>query len=300
MGEAFWLILVKKALKIPNFEEKLNVLKAIDLRKIDNFGKKETSINSHKFFAFQLGQTRALLEDNIELFTKNAVAQYYPELAPYLARKENANLNNLQLFFHEFCDFSLKNIKKVDKHDLYFSCFHEKRQVFDAKKEIVLPKVVIFDIDNTLMDETHRAHLREENKWTEYFDECHLDTPIQHIVKLTHEYRDKGYDVWVLSGRSEDVLEKTIASLNEHNVYYDHIKLRATDNFLPDYVLKPAWARSLIGLERIEIVFDDQDKVLEGFKKKGLNVVDVKEITKNKPESLALEGRGVSQKKQQN
>lgn len=273
---------VKPALKTDNLFEKIDVLKNIDLRAINDFGKKDTNINAYKFFAFQLGQARALLEDNVEFFTKNKVANYYPKLSPYIERKENANLDNLQAFFEDFCDFSLNNVKQVEKHDLFASFFNGKKQVFNVKTEEILKPVVVFDIDNTLMDETHRAHLRDSEQWDDYFDLCHLDKPIHHIIDLTHHYKERGYEVWVMSGRSENVWDKTVQSLKEHNVAFDVLKLRGKDNFMPDHVLKPAWARNLIGLERIDFVYDDQPKVIEGFEKKGLNVVDVTQLSGSK------------------
>ena len=47
---------------------------------------------------------------------------------------------------------------------------------------------------------------------------------------------------------------------------------------IPDHVLKPAWARKYIGLQRVEAVYDDLPKVLEGYRKKGLNAIDIKPI----------------------
>jgi len=273
---------VKSALRSNDLYEKLDVLKNIDLTKIDDFGKKDTNVNAYKFFAFQLGQSRALLEDNVELFTKNKVSNYYPELASFLERRENSDPKKLQSFFQDFCDFCFENTKKVEKHDLYASFFNGKKQVFHTKTEKILPPVVIFDLDNTLFDETHRSHLRESEQWDDYFNLCHLDTPIEHVIQLTHDYKQKGYEIWIMSGRSENVLDKTIQSLENHKVAYDNIKLRAEDNFMPDYVLKPAWARNLVGLERIEAVYDDQPEVIKGFKKKNLNVIDVTTLSKKK------------------
>lgn len=269
---------VKKALKSNLLENKINVLKNINLNKINDF-KKNDLIETYKFFAFQLGQTRALIEDNKELFTKNSVGEYYPFLKSYLMR-EKQNPDKLNCFWHDFLNLIEYSIKKVEKHDLYFSKFNNKKEVFECKNEKILPPVVIFDIDNTLLDETHRAYLREEGKLKEYFSLCELDTPIKEIIELTHNYKNKGYEVWIMSGRSDEVLEKTINSLKEHNVHFDHIKLRSQGNKLPDYVLKPAWARNLIGIERINFVYDDQKKVIEGFKRKGLNVIDVNNLKK--------------------
>lgn len=130
------------------------------------------------------------------------------------------------------------------------------------------------------MDEPHRAEHRERKDWNTYFSLCELDKPLKHIIKLTHMYKEMGYEVWVMSGRVDSILDKTIKSLKEHNVYFDHIKLRGADNRMPDFIIKPAWAKKYIGLERIDFVYDDLDKVIEGFRKYGLNTIDVKELHK--------------------
>ena len=146
---------------------------------------------------------------------------------------------------------------------------------------MVLPPVVIFDIDGTLMDETHRAHHRDKKDWETYFSLCGLDEPIHDIIKLTHEYKSKGYEVWIMSGRSVSCEKDTLESFEKHNVVFDKMKLRGEGNFIPDFVIKPAWAKKIIGLERIEVVYDDNPKVIEAFRKKGLYVIDVKNNTQN-------------------
>ena len=276
---------VKQALVSDNLDYRIEVLKKIDLNTINDF-EKSSIVESYKFFAFQMGQTLSLLQDNTELFTKNSVAQYYPTLKPYLDRNLETSPSELQDFLKIFTDFVTNNYKKVDKQQLYATKFHGVTEVLDCRNEKSLPKVAVFDIDGTLMDETHRKEFRDTKQWDKYFDLCHLDSPIQHIIDLTKEYKAKGYEIWLMSGRSESTMEKTLASMNEHGVVFDKIKLRGEGNFIPDYVIKPAWISKYIGLERVDIVFDDTDKVIEGFRKKGLNVVDVKtytDIAKIKP-----------------
>jgi len=269
---------VKKALVSEDLDFKVDVLKKIDLNTVEDF-EKTSKTEAYKFFAFQMGQTLALLQDNVELYTKNSVAQYYPALKPYLDRDPGASPAALQDFLTDFSTFVAGSYKKVDKQMLYATEFHAKVEVLDARKEITLPRVVVFDIDGTLMDETHRKLYRDTKQWEKYFDLCHLDTPIQSIVDLTKEYKAKGYEVWLMSGRAHSTMEKTVASMAEHGVVYDHIKLRGEGNFIPDYVIKPAWISKYIGLERVDAVYDDTDKVIEGFRKKGLNVIDVKTYT---------------------
>jgi len=269
---------VKKALQTNDMLMKLDVLSSIDLRSVDDYQK--TSITeTYKFFAFQLGQTMALLKDGVELFTKNQVGEYYPELQVYLQRQEGVAPDALQDFWAGFASYLKETVRKVEKHDLFATDYQGVREVFDCKKEFVLPPVVVFDIDGTLLDEKHRAEHREKKDWDTYFDLCHLDTPIQHIVDLTKEYRKKGYEIWLMSGRVDRIMDKTIQSMVACGACYDHIKLRSPENRVPDFVIKPSWISKYIGLERVEAVYDDTDRVIEGFRKKGLNVIDVKELT---------------------
>jgi hypothetical protein len=272
---------IKKALTSPNLEFKVETMKLVDFTQIDDF-QKTSKVEAYKFLAFQMGQCLSLIEDNVELFTKNSVANYYPTLAKYVNRIES-DAKDLQSFYEKFIQFVEKSYKKVEKQEFYATFFHGITEVIDCKKESTLPKVAIFDIDGTLMDEKHRAHLRDAGKWDEYFDLCHLDIPIDKIVKLTHEYHEKGYEVWLLSGRSISCEEKTVSSMKEHNVYFDHMKLRGKDVMVPDYVLKPAWVAKYIGIERVEVIYDDTPAVIEGFRKKGLNVIDVNEFIKAQP-----------------
>ncbi|WP_299621257.1 hypothetical protein [uncultured Tenacibaculum sp.] len=54
----------------------------------------------YKTIAFQLGITLALLE-SVELYTKESIIEYYPNLEKYLLRKES-NVNALQEYLNEF------------------------------------------------------------------------------------------------------------------------------------------------------------------------------------------------------
>ncbi len=272
-----WRDIVKKALQSGDLEQKIAVLKTLDLNQIEDFDK-NTKVEAYKFFAFQMGQSLALLEDNIELFTKNRVAQYYPELKDYLDRKDSSP-EILSKFWNKFVGFLEKSYQKVDKQELFVVNFHGKKQVLDCKKEIVLPPVVVFDVDGTLMDEKHRAHLRDEKKWDEYFDLCHLDTPIPEMVSLLKDYKEKGYEIWIMTGRKETCKDKTLKSFKDAGIEFDNIKMRGEDVMIPDYVLKPAWIAKYIGKERVEARYDDSPRVLEGFIKKGLNAIHVETVT---------------------
>jgi len=78
----------KNALRA-DFKTKIKFLETIKLNQFDDFGKHGTPIEIYKSMAFQLGQTLALMDD-LEVFTKEAIAIAYPTLEDYLMRKETS------------------------------------------------------------------------------------------------------------------------------------------------------------------------------------------------------------------
>ena len=270
---------VKRALRSIDIQTKIEVLKLIDLTKIDDFVKND-KIEVYKFFAFQLGQAISLLEDNEELFTKSSVKVKYPEMIDFLSRKETNSVTELQLFLERFINIVESSVKTVDKQPaLIRTDFHCVKEIVDVKKEIKLPPVAVFDLDGTLFEEFWRKEHRENKDYKTYFSLCEQDKIIKKVYDILIDYYNMGYEIWLASGRYEpEAMEGTLKALEREKVPYHGIKLRGKGNYVPDYVLKPAWMAKYIGLDRIEVVFDDQPKVIEGFKKKGLNVIDVADL----------------------
>lgn len=269
---------IKKALKSEDIHYKISVLKTIDLTEIKDF-QKNSLIEVYKFFAFQLGSTLALMEKNEQLYTKSSVRNAFPDMTKALNREES-DPSVLQSYLIKFIEACENNIKDIYKHkELIRTDFFDNKEIISVKKEIVLPPVVVFDLDQTLYYEGDRAKFRKKETLDldTYFSLCLEDKPIQSIINILIDYYERGYEIWIVSGRYEPLAMKdTLEALKRDNIPFHNIKLRGEDNFLPDYVLKPAWMAKYIGLDRIEAVYDDQDRVIEGFRKKGLTVYDVK------------------------
>lgn len=273
---------VKNALKSSDLFLKLSVLENIPFSKITDFSKNDIK-EVYKFFAFQLGQTMALIKEDKELFTKNDVIKHYPEFQDYLKRIESDGYileKHLKLFIKECKE---RFILQGDTLSHYAFKKHEGYEFICSKEEKKLPPVVVFDLDETLYSEKHRSHLREEKKLSEYFSKCGEDKVIKPTLELLKKHIKEGYEIWLVSGRyAPEALEGTLNALKRDNVPYHNLKLRGENNFVPDFVIKPSWCKRLIGLERVHIIYDDQDIVLEGFRKKGFkNVVDIKPIISN-------------------
>lgn len=102
MSKTEYRVLVKSALK-GNLTEKINVLQNLDLSKIVSLGKGQNNQDVIKSIAFQLGQAIALQEGK-ELYTKNQIATYFPDLREYLFREENISFNDLQKRLFHFVE----------------------------------------------------------------------------------------------------------------------------------------------------------------------------------------------------
>lgn len=111
---------VKKALKTDDLQLKIDTMDKLHLSTKTDY-KKTNHIELFKVMAFQMGQTRALMEGE-ELFTKSEVAKRYPELEPYLYRRKISAtlLDSFLLHFKKLVkEYSLKieNVEALLEYD---------------------------------------------------------------------------------------------------------------------------------------------------------------------------------------
>ena len=90
-------MIIKPALQ-GDFNERVKALYLCDISKIkpnDFINKNVSYIDFIKVYAFQIAQTLALIE-KVELYTKEEINAYYPELEPFINRDINADINVLE------------------------------------------------------------------------------------------------------------------------------------------------------------------------------------------------------------
>lgn len=137
--------------------------------------------------------------------------------------------------------------------------------------------IVIFDLDDTLVDIDHRAPLIEgENKqWDTFYKECINDTPIYETQRLYHHYRRLGWDVRIWTCRCASVFDLTIRSLTKMGVFDRHshtpvsrpllLQMRPVGDYRPSAIVKEEWLNALSSEEReyIMLAYDDNEKVVD-------------------------------------
>lgn len=141
--------------------------------------------------------------------------------------------------------------------------------------------MIIFDLDGTLTDCSHRQHLVHnltrgvKPQWDEFFARCVDDKPVRPIIDifraLVLEHK-KILRIW--SGRSSEVRQQTHDWLDRHVGVWNWnlmLRMRPEGNHTPDEQLKEQWLNIELGLgANIEMVFDDRDKVVAMWRRHGI------------------------------
>lgn len=141
--------------------------------------------------------------------------------------------------------------------------------------------IILFDLDGTLADITHRRPLIEKpNKvdadWRAFYAACIHDAPNRAVVATWHAFDNWGYERWIVSGRSDEVAGDTRRWLQTHNLRPDKILMREASDHQPDTKLKKSWLDSgAIPKREVLCVFDDRDSVVAMWRAEGLTCFQV-------------------------
>lgn len=172
--------------------------------------------------------------------------------------------------------------------------------------------MIIFDLDGTLSDPSHRQHFVDPSKnpdysfqdvetkwgtkklwvhnktertfvpdWKAFYEACDKDEPINPVIEIFQRLCfenpiNLGREIQIWSGRCESVREKTKRWL-ESNVWGSRsftLKMRPIGDSTPDDELKMKWLDEHIagGGAPISFVFDDRPKMIRAWRRRGIFV----------------------------
>jgi phosphoglycolate phosphatase-like HAD superfamily hydrolase len=152
----------------------------------------------------------------------------------------------------------------------------------NSTKDVSNLDAIIFDIDGTLSDVSHRRHFVENGnqQWDLFFKAITGDEPIKPIVNLARLLiRSNEQAVLLVTGRPERTRNDSVEWLLKHGLeveFDSRLFMRKNGDSRADYVVKREILDDVrkAGFEPV-LVFDDRQSVVEMWREQGIRVAQV-------------------------
>lgn len=153
----------------------------------------------------------------------------------------------------------------------------------------IAKRLYIFDLDGTLALIGHRRHYVERGRhdWKSFYAACVDDEPNWPVIGVMESLRAFA-DVWIFSGRSDEVRQQTVEWLVRYTSFatsdfdsafgtQDVLTMRREGDYTPDYALKKDWLDCMLvdDRQRLAGVFDDRDTVVAMWRRNGVQCFQV-------------------------
>ncbi len=127
-------------------------------------------------------------------------------------------------------------------------------------QDSTLPKAVICDLDGTLSLLNGRDPYDASSA-----DEDLLNVPVARVLQMA---KAQGYKVILLSGREQLYKEPTERFLSKHQIAYDLLLMRTTNDYRKDNIIKKElFQQEIAGKYFIEFLLDDRNQVVDMWRK---------------------------------
>lgn len=129
-----------------------------------------------------------------------------------------------------------------------------------------------------------------EADWPAFFAACVDDEPNKPVIRVMQNLIDNDNQVWVFSGRSDEVRPQTEKWLSNHTGLFfsddprfrpgfdtDVLVMREAGDFTADHILKQTWYEGMLteDKQRLVCVFDDRQKVVDMWRSLGVACLQV-------------------------
>lgn len=162
------------------------------------------------------------------------------------------------------------------------------------------PKAIIFDIDGTLADITHRLHFikGEKKDYDGFYRAVKDDAPKKDIISLLHLIETSNFANWLrgceaeeemvkiffCSGRPESTREDTLSWYHKHISQDNDPELcfRKNGDYRQDHIVKEEMLREIQKDYDILFTVDDRQQVVDMWRRNGITCLQVEQWEENR------------------
>jgi predicted kinase len=159
--------------------------------------------------------------------------------------------------------------KVINKMALKYLTKPFEAPIFDA----TLPTCIIVDIDGTL------AHMagRSPYDYTKVHEDA-VDTVVRGVVHAWVDSTPGDTAVFIVSGRKDECYDLTLGWLKQHEIWFDDLLMRKSDDDRDDTIVKgEIYEEHIAGKFNVAFVLDDRQKVVDMWRSRGLKCLQVAE-----------------------
>lgn len=135
-------------------------------------------------------------------------------------------------------------------------------------------KFILFDIDGTLADNSHRQHflMSSPKRWDEFFESMDDDRPNTAMLALYNTlYKSGSYEIILITARPEKYRSATESWLSNHDIKWKTLVMRRDGDFRRDADAKREMLSGITqSLDEIEFVVDDRAQTVFMWRSLGL------------------------------
>lgn len=141
---------------------------------------------------------------------------------------------------------------------------------------------IVFDLDGTLTDFSHRVHLAQAGQFEEFNAACRDDKIRPETLAAFLSFTQSRFSTMILSGRDRKYQKLTLELLGEHGIAPDILLMRDSKDFRSDHEVKIGLLEGFFGskaavLNAVLLCLDDREKVVEALRDYGLVVWQVRQ-----------------------